>query len=58
MRLVDIFFPGGHEVRSASDWAILAATAIFAVFLCTFMLLFALSLMAGAVAVIEQIVGF
>jgi len=58
MTLVDIFFPGGHEPRSTSDWIILAATGVFAIFLCSFMLLFALSLSVGLIAVLQQIVGF
>lgn len=58
MTLVDIFFPGGHEPRNTSDWIILVATGAFAIFLCSFMLLFALSLFVGLIAILQQIVGF
>jgi succinate dehydrogenase hydrophobic anchor subunit len=58
MTLVDIFFPGGHEPRSTSDWVILVVTGVFAVFLCSFMLLFALSLLVGVIALLQQVVGF
>jgi hypothetical protein len=49
---------GGHDPRGTDDWFILAITAAFAIFMCSFILLFGLSLFVGLIAVLQQIVGF
>ena len=57
MRYIDLLFPGGREPASPSDWLVLIITSLFALFMCIFLLLLALTAVAGVIAVFEQIVN-
>lgn len=57
MRYIDILFPGGREPANATDWIILIITALFALFMCTFLLLLVLTAVVGVIAVFEQIMN-
>lgn len=57
MRYIDLLFPGGREPASATDWVILIVTGLFALFMCTFLLLLALTAVVGVIAIFEQVMN-
>lgn len=54
MALTDLFFTGGDPPHSAAQWVVLCVTALFTIFITTFIALLGLSLLFAIVSLFEQ----